>query len=482
MKLKIKYLILTNFASISLYAQIPNFPTMENPNPSSLFEQPKIGMQSSVSNNNVLNIQNFSKPIDDKLRKQNEALIQETQREINAQIKQQNQKRIIEQLGNDYTKIYSLNSFSENPATKAYYSAFDNLSKLNPENYSIADATFLVENAFYNNDKNFQNTFQNYIQKATKTISSEISKNKISDDDNASKNVEIFKYFSQDTKQNGQVVHKAMKYDFDDYFGTKDYSKMFVSKLMRTNSGQCHSMPLLYLILAEQLGAKANLVMSPNHSYIRFEDSEGELQSVELTNGMFSTDTFVLNSGYIKAEGLQSGIYMKNLSEKELLSQTFVDLASGYIHKFGYDEFVAKVLEKALELNPNNVNASAWKSNTDQTRFVQASKRLGFNPQNEEDFENIKKNPYLVGQMLEIKSGHEKIEKAGYSTMSAEEYSTWLGSLKKGENKQKNEEIAERLKALELQRQKEAQKKPAPKTIQPKKEALKIYTIPKEYL
>jgi len=468
------------FVNISLFAQIPNLPTMENPNPISLYEPPKIGIQNS--NDRILTNQNFSKPIDDKLRKQNEALIQETQREINAQIKQQNQKKILEQLGNDYTKIYSLNSFADNAQTKAYYSAFENLSKLNPENYSIADATFLVENAFYNNDKNFQNTFQNYIQKATKIIRSEITKKKIDDDDSPSKNVEIFKYFSQDTKQNGQVVHKAMKYDFDDYFGTKDYSKMFVSKLMKTNSGQCHSMPLLYLILAEQLGAKANLVMSPNHSYIRFEDSDGEMQSIELTNGMFSTDTFVLNSGYIKSEGLQSGIYMKNLSEKELLSQTFVDLASGYIHKFGYDEFVAKVLEKALELNPNNVNASAWKSNTDQTRFLQATKRLGLNPQNTEDFENIKKNPHLVGQMLEIKHGHEKIEKAGYSTMTSEEYSTWLGSLQKGENKQKNKEIAERLRALELQRQKEAKKNPVPKTIQPKKEAPKTYTIPKEYL
>lgn len=465
-----------------LFAQIPNLPTIENSNPSSLFEQPKIGMQNSIPNSNILTNQNFSKPIDDKLRKQNEALIKETQREINAQIKQQNQKKILEQLGNDYEKTYSLSSFSDNAETKAYYSAFENLSKLNHENYSIADATFLVENAFYNNDKNFQNTFQNYIQKATKIIRSEITKKKIADDDSPSINVEIFKYFSQDTKQNGQVVHKAMKYDFDDYFGTKDYSKMFVSKLMRTNSGQCHSMPLLYLILAEQLGAKAYLVMSPNHSYIRFEDSDGEMQSIELTNGMFSTDTFVLNSGYIKSEGLQSGIYMKNLSEKELLSQTFVDLASGYIHKFGYDEFVAKVLEKALELNPNNVNASAWKSNTDQTRFVQACKRLGMNPQNEEDFENMKRNPHLVGQMLEIKSGHEKIEKAGYSTMTAEEYSSWLGSLQKGENKQKNEEIGERLKALELQRKKEALKKPAPKTIQPKKEAPKTYVIPKEYL
>lgn len=481
MKTKTKYIILTIFGSAKIFAQIPNFPTPQQPNPNSLFEQPKIGTQTESKNLPSIP-SSWKNPNASNIEKMNQKMVQEDFKRVEQEQRETTQRKIQEQLGNDYAKTYSLNSFSDNAETKAYHSAFENLSKLNPDNYSITDATFLVENAFYNNDKNFQNTYQNYIQKATKIIRSEISKKKITDNDNPSKNIEIFKYFSQDSKQNGKVVHKAMKYDFDDYFGTKDYSKMFVSKLMKTNSGQCHSMPLLYLILAEQLGAKANLVMSPNHSYIRFVDSEGEMQSVELTNGMFSTDTFVLNSGYIKSEGLQSGIYMKNLSEKELLSQTFVDLASGYIHKFGYDEFVAKVLEKALELNPNNVNASAWKSNTDQTRFAQVTKRLGFNLQSEEDFENMKKNPYLVGQMLEIKHGHEKIEKAGYSTMSAEEYSTWLGSLKQGENKQKNQEIAERLRTLELQRQKEASKKPVPKTIQPKKEAPKTYVIPKEYL
>lgn len=471
----------TIFGNTLAFAQIPNFPTPQQANPNSVFEQPKI--ENETINKNIPAIpSDWKNPNASNIEKMNQNMIREDFKRAEREQQELSQRKILDKLENDFAKTYSLTSFSDNKETKAYYFAFENLSKLNPENYSIADATFLVENAFYNNDKNFQNTFQNYIQKATKIIRSEITKKKIDEDDNASKNIEIFKYFSQDTKQNGQVVHKAMKYDFDDYFGTKDYSKMFVSKLMKTNSGQCHSMPLLYLILAEQLGTKANLVMSPNHSYIRFEDSEGQMQSIELTNGMFSTDTFVLNSGYIKAEGLQSGIYMKNLSEKELLSQTFVDLASGYIHKFGYDEFVAKVLERALEVNPNNINAFAWKSNTDQTRFVQVSKRLGFNPQNEEDFEDIMKDPHLVGQMLEIKSEHEKIEKAGYSTMSAEEYSTWLGSLKKVENKQKNEEIADRLRALELQTQKEVKKKAAPKTIQPKKEAPKIYTIPKEYL
>ena len=477
---KTSLFILTIFSNSFLFSQIPEFPTQENVIQQKIFQTPTIEMQNQ--NERVLNNQPILKPIDERIQRQNEKLIAEANQDIKRRTEEQNQRKITEKLQDDYEATYFLTSLSDKVGTNAYYSAFDNLSKLNPEDYSITNATFLVENAFYNNNKDFQNNYQSSIQKNAQILLKEISNQGIDFDDNVSKNLMLFQFFSKDTKQNGKIVHKAFKYDFDDYFGIKDYSKMFVSKLMKTNSGQCHSMPLLYLILAEQIGAEANLVMSPNHSYIRFQDDEGEMQSIELTAGMFSTDTFVLNSGFIKSEGLQSGIYMKNLTKREILSQTFVDLASGYIHKYGYDEFVAKVLEKSLEINPNNVNAKAYKSNTDQTRFMQACERLGITPEKKEDFEKVKQHPALISQLLEINSGHEQIESAGYSTMTAEEYSSWLGSVKQEENKQKSEAIAEKMKAIQAQKKKEALKKPAPKKVQPKKEAPKIYKIPKELM
>lgn len=467
-----------------MLAQIPNFPTSQNPNPTSLYEVPKlvnptteIGKSMKVSN-----ILNNSNAENERIKRQNEMLIAEANRDIKRRTEENNQRKISEKLQRDYNETYYLTSLSDKAGTKAYYSAFENLSKLNPEDYSIADATFLVENAFYNNDKNFQNTFQNYIQKATKIIQTEINKKGISEDDNTSKNLAVFKYFSKDSKQNGKVIHKAIKYDFDDYWGAKDYSKMFVSKLMKTNTGQCHSMPLLYLILAEQLGADASLVLIPNHFYIRFTDNAGEMLSIELTNGMFSTNSFVINNGYIKSEALQNKIYMQNLTKKELLSQTFVDLASGYIHKFGYDEFVNQVLEKALELNPNNINATLWQSNLNQKRFVEACKKFGIDPNNKESLQNIRNYPELVAQLNNINGQFDYIDHSGFAQMPAEQYEKWLGSLKTTENKQKNDEILERMQMLQIQKQKEALKNQKQKTIQPKKEAPKTYVIPKEYL
>jgi hypothetical protein len=204
---------------------------------------------------------------------------------------------------------------------------------------------------------------------------------------------------------------------------------------MKANTGQCHSMPSLYLILLEQIGAEANLVMSPNHSYIRFKNNDGKMQSIELTNGMFSADSFVLNNGYIKSEALQNKIYMQNLTKKELLSQMYVDLASGYIHKFGYDEFVNKILDKALELNPNNINVTLWQSNLNQKRFVKACNKLGINPNNQESLRNIRNYPNLVAQLKNINRQFDYIDRLGFAQMPPEQYEKWLGSLKSTENK-----------------------------------------------
>ncbi|EFK36092.1 MULTISPECIES: hypothetical protein [Chryseobacterium] len=450
-----------------IYGQIPNLP--QRPGVSNLYSVPEsLNNQPSHRPNspNINATSNYYKKVTPR----------DDQDEINKEVDRQ-MAMIREE---SYVKNYMLTSLSDRKGTDSYYRAFDNLMKFDPESYSITDAVFLVENAYNNNDRNFQSAYQTQIQKATNMIRQQMKRSAIDDSDNVAKNLAIFKYFAQDTKQNGKVIHNAIKYDFEDYMGAKDYSKMFVSKLMTTNTGQCHSMPLLYLMLAEQIGAEAFLVVSPNHSYIRFKDGDGEVLSVELTNGMFSANSFVLNSGYIKAEALKNKLYMQNLSKREVLSQTYVDLASGYIHKFGYDEFVAKVLGKALELNQNNINATLWKSNTDQMRFMQACNRVNIDPENKEQLQKIRNYPPLENQFLEIKAGFDYIDQSGFAQMPAEQYEQWLGSLKTTENKQKSEEIAERLRILNAQKQREAAKKIKP--IVPKKETPKVYAIPKEFL
>ncbi len=65
----------------------------------------------------------------------------------------------------------------------------------------------------------------------------------------------------------------------------------------------------------------------------------------------------------------------------------YFDLARGYVHKFGYDEFVNKVIDRALELYPNGISPNMEKANVSRTRLLSALRRLGINPDDKRDLE-----------------------------------------------------------------------------------------------
>lgn len=362
---------------------------------------------------------------------------------------------------------YELPSLSGKAGTKAYYDAFSKLSSMDAENYSLADVSFTVENAFYDNKQDLTK-FKSGIQKTAKQLLQKMKERKQDTESNVSKNLMLFEYFSKDMKLNG-TTHKAFEYDFKDYMGQKDYSKMFVSKLLRTGSGQCHSMPLYYLMLAEAMQTEAYFSLAPNHSYIRFVDDEGTMRNMELTNGMFPTDNAFLESGYIKSEALQNKIYLENLTRKELLGMAYFDLARGYVSKFGYDEFVNKVIDKALELYPNGIAPNMEKANVSQVRFANVMKKLGINPEDKRDLQRIGYFPKAIEQLNQINDQFNAIDNLGYAEMPSSAYEAWLSSLKTEKNKQESEALAEKMRLNQLQKQKEKQEQEAVKKAQDKK-------------
>ena len=362
---------------------------------------------------------------------------------------------------------YELPSLSGKAGTQSYYDAFSKLSGMDAENYSLADVNFTVENAFYDNKKDLK-SFKSGIQKTAKQLLQKMKERKQDRESNVSKNLMLFEYFSKDMNLNG-TTHKAFEYDFKDYMGQKDYSKMFVSKLLKTGSGQCHSMPLYYLMLAEAMNTESYLSLAPNHSYIRFVDDEGTMRNMELTNGMFPTDNAFLESGYIKSEALQNKIYLENLTKKELLGMAYFDLARGYVSKFGYDEFVNKVIDKALELYPNGIAPNMEKANVSQVRFANVMKQLGINPEDKRDLQKIGYFPKAIEQLNQINEQFNHIDNLGYAEMPTSAYESWLGSLKAEKNKQESEALAERMRLFQLQKQKERQEQEAVKKAQEKK-------------
>lgn len=470
------------FTAISLsiyqlgFTQIPNLPTISRPQTSGLGNYLSNDYSSSTnrsfqrnyspsipttyqksSNTNHLN--NYEAQV----HSQNNTVMQSIEQDM-AEVRELQFRKWVE---DGINMMYDLPSLSGKAGTQSYYDAFSKLSGMDSENYSLADVNFTVENAFYDNKQDLTK-FKAGIQKTAKQLLQKMKERKQDAESNVSKNLMLFEYFSKDMNLGG-TTHKAFEYDFKDYMGQKDYSKMFVSKLLKTGSGQCHSMPLYYLMLTEAMNTEAYLSLAPNHSYIRFVDDEGKLRNMELTNGMFPTDNAFLESGYIKSEALQNKIYLENLTKKELLGMAYFDLARGYVSKFGYDEFVNKVIDKALELYPNGIAPNMEKANVSQVRFAHVMKRLGINPEDKKDLQRIGYFPKAVEQLNQINEQFNKIDNLGYAEMPASAYESWLASLKTEKSRQESEALAERMRLYQLQKQKEKQEQETLKKAQEKK-------------
>ncbi|SFN21259.1 hypothetical protein SAMN05421594_1505 [Chryseobacterium oleae] len=472
-----KKLQVLSLLSLSIYGvgQIPNFPAMSRPSTNSIqnysnqnYNKPARSNVPSVPHGGLYNQR--SSQID----QQNQRMVQEDLKRV-----AQEQKFAAKQ--QEYTKqqasedsYYNLPSLSGKAGTQAYYDAYTQLASLNTENYPVSEANFIVENAYYGGKQNY-NQFKSGIQKTAKQLLQKMKERKQDTESNTDKNLMVFEYFSKDMKLGG-VQHKAIKYDFEDYMGQKDHSKMFVSKLLKTGSGQCHSMPLLYLMLAEEMNTEAYLAYAPNHTYIKFLDEEGEWQNAELTNGIFTANSLILESGYIKSEALQNDIYMKSLSKQELLAQFYADLANGYIHKYGMDEFVGNTLDKALEYSPNNIYANQLKSMYQQARLTYVANQLGIKDlENPEELQNIRFYPKALDLLQETKAQFNNIDSLGFVMMPEGAYEQWLGNMKGEANRQKSEALAERMRQINAEKQKqkqqEAQKQKKKESDQSKEKA-----------
>ena len=144
----------------------------------------------------------------------------------------------------------------------------------------LAKAVHAVENAYVDHLYSYA-AFDHAIRNMAQVCRWKLTADGYSPDNQTAKLITIFKFISDTTQvkhpQNGQfITHYPFQYDFEDFSGENDWTKLFVSKLILSKSGQCHSLPLLYLLLTEQLDAKAYLAFSPSHTYIKFQDEKGQ--------------------------------------------------------------------------------------------------------------------------------------------------------------------------------------------------------------
>ncbi|WP_025663264.1 hypothetical protein [Aquimarina megaterium] len=227
-------------------------------------------------------------------------------------------------------------------------------------------------------------------------------------------------------------------YDFEDIWGLKNWDFMFVSKLLETGKGNCHSLPYLYKILAEEIGADAHLAIAPNHIYVKHQNEIDGWYNTELTSGIFPNDAWLMASGYIHLDAITNKMYMEALTDKQSVSMCIIDLAQGYNKIFpdNNGEFVMRACQIALQYYPHYINGRILQAETKKKIFEKEVKK---------DFDvftkEVSEDDYLRLQFLEIQHEYVSIHESGYRRMPEKMYLDWLTSLKKERKKYENKKI-----------------------------------------
>ncbi|CAM1343847.1 hypothetical protein [Tenacibaculum amylolyticum] len=314
----------------------------------------------------------------------------------------------------------------------------------NPKTYNFKDAVFSVENAYYNGNLNFEDI--NYQIEGLKDFVKKIKANRVLKYNDTDKNkistyAAVFSVMNDSIPlhiNNKKLTYYPFVYDFNDPFGNKDWDNMFVSKLLTTKSGNCHSLPYLYKILVEEMGETAHLALAPNHIYIKQNSKRDGWYNTELTSGIFPIDAWLMASGYIHINAIKNSVYMKALNNKESIALCLVDLAQSYNRKFPESnyEFVLKCCNKALEYFPKLVNAMLLKSEIKRKQIELFLKDNNASFPN--DIFKYKETALLFKDMEQLIT---QIHEIGYRKMPEQMYLDWLVSLKKEKEKYSNNKI-----------------------------------------
>ncbi|MFN4313270.1 MAG: hypothetical protein ACK4E0_03180 [Chitinophagaceae bacterium] len=229
-------------------------------------------------------------------------------------------------------------------------------------------------------------------------------------------------------KDGQKYYHLPLSYDFNDFFRREQWANMFVSKLLISQRGNCHSLPYLYKILADELDATCWLSLAPNHMYIKNRSKKIGWYNTELTSGDCRIDAWITTSGYIPIKAIQNGIYMDTLSNRQAIALCVLDLAKGYEFqaKNYEDGFILKCCDLVLQHHPVNVQALLLKAET--------LKRLY-------ERQTAQKSDTAKATYNEIEQLYIKLLDLGYREMPEKMYMQWLLSVNEQKGKYSNKQL-----------------------------------------
>lgn len=274
-------------------------------------------------------------------------------------------------------------------------------------------AVFMTENAF-TNGKLDENLYNKKLDSIIVICKKMIAEKGLQNQKTAAQWA-IFGYMCKSIPYNN---YKPYSYDYESLPQNASATKQMVSNLLNTGKGNCHSFPLLFLILSQELNAESYLAIAPMHFFIKHKDEKDEWWNLELTSGSFSRTSFIIESFGITDKQIESGFYLKPLTQKETLASILKDLFHYYDEYTGiyYDNFVEKLTETGLKYYPVSAFL-AVKIDILKHKLDDDMAKLGLN-----DYSKISLYPNLVLQKTNIDLLNKVLKSYGYQKVSLDWY------------------------------------------------------------
>lgn len=146
-------------------------------------------------------------------------------------------------------------------------------------------------------------------------------------------------------------------YDHADPYGTNLNNKLLAIYL-DTRRGNCVSMPILQLIVAERLGLNVSLSTAPLHVFMRYTNpTNGRSIAIESTSGGHpARESEYFQKMGVTQRQVDSGIYLGTLTKRQSIAVMASTVTEWLMSQGRYDEAIA-VADVLLEQHPTDVHA-----------------------------------------------------------------------------------------------------------------------------
>lgn len=289
---------------------------------------------------------------------------------------------------------------------------------------SIKDAYYKAEAAYGNLHLTYEE-YNSLIASNAGFVRQWLTENKFDLRDPEALHYGIQKFMSDTlyiTVRGKRVGHMPYFYDYIDFNAKQDRRNYFVTKTLSTGTGQCHTFPVTYLILAEAMDVEAYLSYSPRHSFIRYKNNRGVMVNYETTVDRILVDAFYKQTLPVMAAAQKNEVYIRSLTKKQVVATVLFDLAADFIkeHWVADGQIIRRCLTIGKAHFPNQEYINGSESYLRQRLYANEINSL-VEAKKITNAEDLEKHPEIIKVYNNYMAYMERITKIGVQEFPAEE-------------------------------------------------------------